>query len=212
MDPEHQRETLSRLEADYLRGALSAEEYARLRDQVLGGASEEEILFPTWAPEPAQARPPASVVALGADPVTGTRLASWGRRAAAWFVDVLVIAVAWALVFAWAFTTEDPDTGEISDGAAFGIFGVVFLAGPIYQWLMIGQWGQTLGKMALGIKVLRGEDAKRVGYARSLGRAGSVVLLGIFSLPLLLAYLWPLWDKRNQTLYDKMAGTIVVRI
>jgi uncharacterized RDD family membrane protein YckC len=30
-------------------------------------------------------------------------------------------------------------------------------------------------------------------------------------LPLLLAYLWPIWDRRNQTLYDKMAGTIVVR-
>jgi uncharacterized RDD family membrane protein YckC len=29
--------------------------------------------------------------------------------------------------------------------------------------------------------------------------------------PILLAYLWPLWDRRNQTLYDKMAGTIVVR-
>jgi hypothetical protein len=29
---------------------------------------------------------------------------------------------------------------------------------------------------------------------------------------LLLAYLWPLWDKRNQTLYDKIVSTIVVRV
>jgi uncharacterized RDD family membrane protein YckC len=33
----------------------------------------------------------------------------------------------------------------------------------------------------------------------------------LLGLPLLLAYLWPLWDKRNQTLYDKMASTLVVR-
>ena len=33
-----------------------------------------------------------------------------------------------------------------------------------------------------------------------------------FLLPLVLAYLWPLWDKRNQTLDDKMVNTIVVRV
>ena len=36
-----------------------------------------------------------------------------------------------------------------------------------------------------------------VSYARALGRAASVALLGIFSLPLLLAWLGPLWDERN---------------
>ena len=71
--------------------------------------------------------------------------------------------------------------------------------------------GTELGKMALGIRVVRNEDADRVSYPRALGRASSVWVLGIFSLPLLLAYLWPLWDRRNQTLYDKMASTIVVR-
>jgi uncharacterized RDD family membrane protein YckC len=88
----------------------------------------------------------------------------------------------------------------------------VIFASPVYQWLMIGKWGQTVGKMALGIKVLRSEDASRVSYARALGRAASIALLGIFSLPLLLAYLWPLWDKRNQTLYDKMTSTVVAKL
>jgi uncharacterized RDD family membrane protein YckC len=31
-------------------------------------------------------------------------------------------------------------------------------------------------------------------------------------VPLLLAYLWPLWDERNQTIYDKFVNTIVVRL
>ena len=137
---------------------------------------------------------------------------SWGRRAGAWLIDLVVLVFVWGIAFAWAFTTEDELTGEISDAAAIVIVLVAFFAAPIYQWLMIGRWGQTLGKMAVGIKVVRSEDAGRVSYARALGRAASVALLGIFSLPLLLAYLWPLWDERNQTLYDKMASTLVTKL
>jgi len=33
----------------------------------------------------------------------------------------------------------------------------------------------------------------------------------ILVLPLYLDLLWPLWDKRNQTLSDKFADTVVVR-
>jgi len=62
------------------------------------------------------------------------------------------------------------------------------------------------------VKVVRSTDAGRVSYMRALGRAVSTWLLGVLFVPILLAYLWPLWDRRNQTLYDKMAGTIVVRV
>ena len=96
-----------------------------------------------------------------------------------------------------------------SDAAALLIFFVWFL-GPIYAWLMVGAFGQTLGKMAVGVRVVRRTDASRVSYGRAFGRAASTWLLGVFVFPILLAYLWPLWDRRNQTLYDKMAGTIVV--
>ncbi len=99
------------------------------------------------------------------------------------------------------------------DGLDSALFTSALLLFPfLYQWLMVGRWGQTLGKMALGIRVVRAEDAGPVGYARAAGRVAAVWLLGIFVLPLLLAYLWPLWDRRNQTLYDKLASTIVVRV
>jgi uncharacterized RDD family membrane protein YckC len=31
------------------------------------------------------------------------------------------------------------------------------------------------------------------------------------TIPVLVDLLWPLWDKRKQTLTDKFAGTVVVR-
>jgi uncharacterized RDD family membrane protein YckC len=209
-----------RLERDYIAGAIDAEEYMRLRRQLEETPSWAEPetepapeLEPErgWEPMPPLPASGAQPTAHGADPVTSRPLASWGRRAGGWFLDLLVYFVALVVATLATLPSEDPDTGEISDAAA-GLIVIVWLFGPIlYAWLMVGRWGQTLGKMAVGIKVVRSDDGGRVAYARALGRAASVWLLGLFVIPLFLAYLWPLWDRRNQTIYDKMAGTIVVR-
>lgn len=84
---DEQRETLARLESDYLRGALPAEEYARLKGQLLG-----DTATPTAPVVPVQTAVPAGPFPVNVDPVTGSHLASWGRRAAAWFIDLVVIA------------------------------------------------------------------------------------------------------------------------
>jgi uncharacterized RDD family membrane protein YckC len=34
----------------------------------------------------------------------------------------------------------------------------------------------------------------------------------LFAIPLIIDSLWPIWDKRNQTLHDKFANTLIVRI
>ena len=218
MDPEQHADAKARLERDYLAGAISAEEYTRLRRQLHESASAQEIVQEQEqesvqehesVPAPVVGDPQARVqgaVSADADPVTGARLATWGTRAAAWFVDLIVFVALWVATFAWAS----------SDTAGEGSFAVVFLGPPLYQWLMIGRWGQTLGKMALGIRVVRSADADRVSYPRALGRASSLWVFWIFGslllgLPLLLAYLWPLWNSRNQTLHDKIASTIVVK-
>lgn len=95
----------------------------------------------------------------------------------------------------WAFATTNPITDELADAAALVLVLEILFLPTLYQWLMVGQWGQTLGKMALGERVVRAENAGRVGYARAAGRVASAWLLGIFVLPLLLAFLWPLWEQ-----------------
>ena len=130
----------------------------------------------------------------------------------AFLLDWLILIGVMVAVGVWAFATADPVTDVPGAAEAFVFFLAILVLPSVYQWLMVGRWGQTLGKMALGVRVVRAEDASRVAYARSAGRVASAWLLGIFTLPLLLAYLWPLWDRRNQTLYDKMVNTIVVRV
>ena len=190
MDRDQHREAQARLERDYLDGKLSADDYARLRTQLHEGV----------------AGPEAAV------PATEVRYAGWGRRAAATLLDGLVTLGVVVAAFVWAIATADPVTDEPSTSASIALV-LAFLAFPIlYPWLMVGARGQTLGKMALGERVVRATDLGRVGYARAFGRIACASVLGILLLPLLLAYLWPLWDKRKQTLYDKMVDTVVVKV
>jgi uncharacterized RDD family membrane protein YckC len=212
VDPEEYADAVEHLEEAYLAGGMSADEYTRRRHELeeRTPTAQSDPQPAGWEPMPPIPAPPSATPGHG-DPVTGAPLASWGRRAGGWFVDLLVYIVAFLATFAFALMTEDSATGEISDLAALLIFFVWFLGPSLYTWLMVGAWGRTLGKMAVGVTVVRGADAGRVSYLRSLGRTASTWLLGILFFPILLAYLWPLWDRRNQALYDKMAGTIVVR-
>jgi uncharacterized RDD family membrane protein YckC len=184
VDGEQHRDAQAWLESDYLAGAISAEEYMRLWRQLHVGVSE-----------------------AGTDaPMAEVRLASWGRRAAAFLLDGLLLIGVFVATSVLASATAGL-------GGLEAVWGLEILFLPsLYQWFMVGAWGQTLGKMALRVRVVRGEDAGRVGYPRALGRVASTWALGFFVVPLLLAFLWPLWDKRNQTLYDKMVNTIVVRV
>ena len=215
MDPEQYAEAVARLELAYVEGGMSADEYTRRRHELEQRASTEKRdpePVTSWEPMPPVPAESSAAHATGDPGIPEPPLASWGRRAGGWFVDLLVYLVAFVATFVFALATEDRGTGEFSSIAALLMFVVWFLGPSLYTWLMVGAWGQTLGKMAVGVKVVRSSDSGRVSYLRALGRAASTWLLGLLFLPILLAYLWPLWDRRNQTLYDKMAGTIVVRV
>jgi len=83
------------------------------------------------------------------------------------------------------------------------------LAIPVaYHWYF---WtrrdGQTPGKFALGIRVIKtdgGEMNDVDAVIRAIGYQVSSVLFG-------LGFIWALFDKNNQSWHDKMARTYVVR-
>lgn len=72
--------------------------------------------------------------------------------------------------------------------------------------------GQTVGKQAMGIQVIR-ENGLAVTFStavvrETLGR--QLISLLTYGLYLPVDYLWPLRDPRNQALHDKIAHTLVV--
>ena len=68
--------------------------------------------------------------------------------------------------------------------------------------------GQTVGKLALGLKVVT-RDGNTIGFARATVRYfGSFINL----LCAGLGFAWIAFDRRKQGWHDKMAGSFVVRV
>jgi uncharacterized RDD family membrane protein YckC len=75
--------------------------------------------------------------------------------------------------------------------------------------LIVYKNAQTPGKQVLGMRIVD----SRTGQATSWGMTflREFIVEGIIgSITFGIAYLWILWDKNNQALYDKLLNTIVV--
>jgi uncharacterized RDD family membrane protein YckC len=138
----------------------------------------------------------------------------WIRFLAA-LVDGLVIGVPMSVV---SFLIDgDEWTFTVGAGPAYNPSASVLLqllttvVGVVYYSLQEGgPSGQTIGKRLCGIRVVDGETGQPgVGVGRGVGRYFGRILSG---LPLLLGYLWMLWDPRKQTWHDKLVRTVVVRV
>jgi uncharacterized RDD family membrane protein YckC len=132
--------------------------------------------------------------------------ATFWRRLLAVILDGIVVSIP-ANIFAAAL-----GTGLIVNGGGgvhfrsggSGLQSVLFI---IYEALLIAYWnGQTIGKKAMGIRVVSAGGAPvpvGMAFVRSLMKLVSGVAL-------MLGYLWMLWDPNKQTWHDKVAQTYVV--
>jgi uncharacterized RDD family membrane protein YckC len=139
--------------------------------------------------------PPAPVAS------TTAQYASFGRRLLAIFIDFIVIMFI-SMAINLPFSLFMPDFSYIGSSIGYG-------CSLFYYVYFIGSRGQTLGKMALGIKVVK-TDGSPVGYLNAFLR--EVVGKFISGLVFGLGWLWMLWDVRKQTWHDKIANTIVLKI
>lgn len=131
-----------------------------------------------------------------------------GRRVLATIVDGIVLTAGFWVMSA-LFGTTSVEGGQVgaslSGLAALGSFILVFA----YYILLEGFLGQTLGKMLLGIKVVK-EDT---GEVPGLGAATIRTLLRIIDSLFfyLVAFISVLASQQNKRLGDMVAHTLVVR-
>lgn len=88
-------------------------------------------------------------------------------------------------------------------GYALGI--IIFIA--YFTYFEGSESGQTLGKRAVGTRVIDFATGGPIGYGRAAIRT---VGRYVSAIALLLGYLWMLWDPEKQTWHDKFASTVVV--
>lgn len=162
---------------------------------------------PTAFGAPAGYGPPSTYAATPAFGTGGVpALASWGSRVGAALLDALlglgIVVVAVVLGIA---------LGSVSEALGGVVLVLGYLAAlAFYLWQLVvqGRTGQTIGKRQVGIRLLKEQDGSPVGAGLSVARA---FLHVVDQIPCYVGYLWPLWDAKRQTFADKILSTVVVR-
>jgi uncharacterized RDD family membrane protein YckC len=140
-----------------------------------------------YPPPPQTTGPPPSSGA------SGPRAGFW-RRFAGFIIDSILLGIVSAII-----------RSGVSSGAGTGIGLLISL---LYYTALIGSTrGQTLGQMALGIRVIDFGTGGPIGYGRAFIRWLVSIVSGVV---ILLGYLWMLWDKEKQCWHDKAANDVVV--
>ena len=150
-----------------------------------------------------------------APPASSRAYGSWIARVGATIIDAVPTAVVFTVLLL-AFGESETTTTDSSAGFSFQLTGlpfvvyVVFAIGWfVYNWVIRqGSTGQTVGKKVLGITVLSASTQQPIGGGLTFARQLVHIL---DSLPCLLGYLWPLWDKENRTFADMIMSTRVYR-
>src|SRR5439155_7518391 len=173
---------------------------------------------PARAPAPSA---PAEPLPAGIEAVAATPASLW-RRAGATLVDLLLaVGVGMAyLAIAAAVVGLKPPPSRLAGLDALmvrahalervllpGLILVLVLAasyGAVFGWL----WGgATLGRRLFGIRLV-----DRTGQAPTPLRASLRAVLSIVSFAAFLGGFWlALFDRKGQTLHDKLTSTFVVR-
>lgn len=120
-----------------------------------------------------------------------TNYAGFFKRLVGYIIDALIISIPINIIF-----RNNPSTAN----------GIQFIVWTAYYVYMLGKYGQTVGKMAMKIKVVK-ENGQPLTYLDALLRELASIISGVV---LLLGYLWVIWDSKKQAWHDKIVGTVVV--
>ena len=167
-----------------------------------------------YGPPPGTPGPgyPPGYPAPGGGPVP-YGLASFGQRVGGFLIDFAVLVGIFIVAFAIAAGTRSTPTftDPYRHVNGFGRL-ILFLAriGTLAYYIVLEGLpeGQTLGKRAMGIRVVRKTNGAPLGFGLATGRTFAR-LADTFTLG--LGLLWAAWDPQSQTFHDKIAGTLVVR-
>ncbi len=137
--------------------------------------------------------------------LAGWVYAGWWRRLSAWLLD-------WIILMTLASVVSVPLA--ITVGETSGDTVVSFLLLPFYfaYFALLNGRGQTLGKRALGIRVVDAKTGEPIGGGRGAAReAIRLACSALLLVPFMIDGLRPLWNGRHQSWHDSAARSIVVR-
>ena len=121
--------------------------------------------------------------------------AGFGERFVAILIDAIIVGIAGGVARA-----------IFSTGLGVAVSIVIGVAYYTYFW---SSTGQTLGKLAMNLKVVKADGSGLLDVGGGIIRYIGYI---ISAIPLGLGYLWALWDPKHDAWHDKIAGTKVIKV
>jgi uncharacterized RDD family membrane protein YckC len=155
---------------------------------------------------------------LGGEPGQVTyELAAYSTRVWAFLIDLLPFVVLGLLIAIGVSvgegSTDNDDARELTRTLALALgVPLTLLYAPLLMIRRGARNGQTLGKQAMKIRVVR-ESGEPVTLGNALMRevVGRQLLIAFtYGLYAVIDYAWPAFDRARQALHDKVAQTRVV--
>ena len=135
-------------------------------------------------------------------------------RFVAILIDYLIVAVISGilaiplLAAAVAVNVTNGNVSAVSLGPIVAVSVVGLVVWFLYFTLLEGRYGQTVGKMALSIKVVREADGAPIDYGEAAVRTVLRIIDGLFDYLIGAIFIWTSDEK--QRLGDRVAHTVVV--
>jgi uncharacterized RDD family membrane protein YckC len=171
-------------------------------------APDDGAYRPYAIAEPSPYAPPAARVAAQDDPVLNGHVvyAGFWKRVAASIIDNFLLGIVGGVIggmfgFAIGMGLEENPALDL----VLNLFSIL-LGAFYFGWMHSSSQQASLGKMAVGIKVVR-ISGERISFARGIGRYFASILSGLI---LGIGYLMAAFTERKQALHDIMCDTLVV--
>jgi uncharacterized RDD family membrane protein YckC len=112
------------------------------------------------------------------------------------------------LTAAIAVNVTNGNVSAVSLGPIAALSVAVLVVWFLYFTLLEGRYGQTVGKMALSIKVVREADGAPIDYGEAAVRTVLRIIDGLFDYLIGAIFIWT--SDTKQRLGDRVAHTVVV--
>ena len=132
-------------------------------------------------------------------------LASIKSRSMAFFIDEMLLSFL-LIVAMWDSFSTAPTVEDIIILTNNFILEYIFMK-IVYQAFFVMQYGATIGKLAMKIRVIDIQTLSNPNVVASLNRAIFRIISEMFFY---LGFLWGMMDPARQTWHDKTARTLVV--
>jgi uncharacterized RDD family membrane protein YckC len=137
----------------------------------------------------------------------GITLADKGKRSIAFFIDEMLLSLL-LLIALWESFVQTTTTEEVIMLTNTVVLEYMALK-VIYQAFFVMQYGASIGKIIMKIRVIEIQTLQKPNVLVALNRAVFRVVSEMFFY---LGFIWGMMNPSRQTWHDKTAKTLVVNV